>query len=297
MIEKLKGTGVALVTPFKEDGKIDFDSFRKLINHVIDGRVEFLVPLGTTGESATLSKDEKKQVFDFVAEVNDGRVPLVAGIGGNNTAELRKSLHEFDASAYTAILSVSPYYNKPSQEGLFQHFKALACESALPLIVYNIPGRTGSNITAETTLRLAELPNIAGVKEASGNFEQFMEIIRHMPADFCFLSGDDGVALPIVALGGHGVISVLGNAFPGEMSDMVRFCLRGDFAGARPLHYKLMELVPLLFAEGNPVGVKTFLKELGICGDTVRLPLVPAGARLKEQIRQAVNCYTEREGV
>lgn len=297
MIEKLKGTGVALVTPFKEDGTIDFDSFRKLINYIIDNRVEFLVPLGTTGESATLSKDEKKQVFDFVAEVNAGRVPLVAGIGGNNTAELRKALREFDSSAYTAVLSVSPYYNKPSQEGLFQHFKALACESDLPLIVYNIPGRTGSNISAETTLRLAELPNIAGVKEASGNFEQFMEIIRHMPSDFCFLSGDDGVALPIIALGGHGVISVVGNAFPREMAEMVRYCLSGEFQAARPLHYKLMDLIPLLFAEGNPVGVKTFLKELGICGETVRLPLVPASAGLNEKIRKSLSFYSERERV
>lgn len=289
MTEQLKGTGVALVTPFTRDGNIDFDSFRKLIDHIIGNNVEFLVPLGTTGESATLGKEEKKRVFDFVAEAAGGRVPLVAGIGGNNTAELVSSLKDFNTNGYSAVLSVSPYYNKPAQEGLFQHFKALASESSLPLIIYNIPGRTGSNIAAETTLRLAEVPNIAGVKEASGNFEQFMEIIRHMPPDFCFLSGDDGVALPMIALGGHGVISVAGNAFPREISDMVRLCLNGDFAAARPLHYKLTAIISLLFAEGNPVGIKTFLQELGICGDTVRLPLVKCSDQLRERIRTALN--------
>lgn len=292
MTEQLTGTGVALVTPFKEDGNIDFSSFRKLIDHVIDNKAEYLVPVGTTGESATLSKEEKKRVFDFVAEANAGRVPLVAGIGGNNTAEVMGGLSEFNPADYTAILSVSPYYNKPSQEGLFQHFKMLASESPLPLIIYNIPGRTGSNITAETTLRLAEVPNIAGIKEASGNYEQFMEIIRHMPPDFCFLSGDDGTALAVLALGGHGLISVAGNAFPEEVSEMVRLCLSGDFAAARPLHYALMEYVPLLFAEGNPVGVKAFLAELGICGDTVRLPLVKPGEALHEKIRKAVAAYS-----
>ncbi|QEC50966.1 4-hydroxy-tetrahydrodipicolinate synthase [Anseongella ginsenosidimutans] len=291
MTEQLKGTGVALVTPFDQDGNIDFDSLRKLINHIIDNQAEFLVPLGTTGESATLSKEEKKRVFDFVAEVTAGRAPLVAGIGGNNTAELLDCLRAFDHTAYTAILSVSPYYNKPSQEGLFQHFKMLASESPLPLIIYNIPGRTGSNITAETTLRLAEVPNISGVKEASANFEQFMEIIRHMPPDFCFLSGDDGLALPIIALGGHGVISVAGNAFPKDVSDMVRHCLRGDFAEARKLHYKLAALIPLLFEEGNPAGIKAFLRELSICGDTLRLPLVRPGNVLREKISKAVENY------
>lgn len=288
MTKQLTGTGVALVTPFKKDGSIDFDSLRKLIDHVIDNNVEFLVPVGTTGESACLSKEEKRDIFGFVAEVNAGRLPLVAGIGGNNTAELVANLNEFNPAGYTAILSVSPYYNKPSQEGLFQHFKTLACESPLPLILYNIPGRTGSNILAETTLRLAELPNIAGIKEASGDYDQFTEIIRNMPPDFCFLSGDDGSALPVIALGGHGLISVAANAFPKETSEMVRLCLQGDFAGARPLHYRLTELVPLLFAEGNPVGVKAFLDELGICDGTLRLPLVESSEGLREKIRQAV---------
>lgn len=292
MTEQLTGTGVALVTPFEQDGEIDFSGFKRLLEHVAGNGVDFLVPLGTTGESSTLDREERKRVFDLVAEVNDKRLPLVAGIGGNNTAEVVKNLKQFDPEGYAAVLSVSPYYNKPSQEGIFQHFKALASESPLPLIIYNIPGRTGSNITAETTLRLAEVPNVIGVKEASGNFEQFMEVIRHMPPGFLFLSGDDAVALPIVALGGHGVISVAGNAFPKETAEMIRHCLAGDFAAARPLHYRLMELIPLLFAEGNPVGIKAFLAETGICGDTVRLPLAMASQDLREKIRTTLVSLT-----
>lgn len=292
MTEQLTGTGVALVTPFEQDGEIDFGGFRRLLEHVAGNGVDFLVPLGTTGESSTLDREERKRVFDFVAEANEKRLPLVAGIGGNNTAEVLRNLKQFDPEGYTAVLSVSPYYNKPSQEGIFQHFKALASESPLPIIIYNIPARTGSNITAETTLRLAEVPNVIGVKEASGNFEQFMEVIRHMPPGFLFLSGDDAVALPIVALGGHGVISVAGNAFPKETSEMIRHCLAGDFAAARPLHYRLMELIPLLFAEGNPVGIKAFLAETGICGDTVRLPLAMASQDLREKIRTTLVSLT-----
>src|SRR4030095_9879928 len=231
---KLKGTGVAMVTPFHKDGSVNFKGFKKLIEHLIAGKVEYLVPLGTTGESVTLSRDEKIAVLDFVTEEVNGRVPVVAGVGGNNTREVMKCLGEYDYSGIDAVLSVTPYYNKPTQKGLYQHYKMLANESPVPLILYNVPGRTGCNMTAETTLNLAaDYENIVGVKEASGNFEQIMTIIKDKPEGFLVISGDDLITLPLIASGADGVISVVANAFPKEYSEMVRQCLRDNFEKAR----------------------------------------------------------------
>jgi 4-hydroxy-tetrahydrodipicolinate synthase len=284
-MNKFHGTGVAMVTPFHPDGDVEFGGLEAVINHIIGGGVEYLVSLGTTGESATLNKDEKKAVWKRTVEFTNGRVPLVAGIGGNNTYEVLKSIEEFDADGYDAILSVSPYYNKPTQEGIYQHYKAIAEASPLPVILYNVPGRTGSTISAQTTLRLAhDFKNIIATKEASGSFDIFNYIMKDKPEDFLFISGDDPVALPMIAMGGAGVISVIGNAVPKPLSDMVRLCLKGDFINARPLHYSLIEFTTLMFTEGNPAGVKYALKELGICGDTVRLPLVSVGTQTAQKI-------------
>ena len=279
------GTGVALVTPFNKDGSVDFNGLQNLINHTISGGVDYLVSLGTTGETATLSTEEKKAVWEYTAEINQGRVPLVAGIGGNSTKEVTDHLQQFNATEYSAVLSVSPYYNKPTQEGIFQHYKAVAAASSLPVILYNVPGRTGSNISAETTLRLAhEVKNIIGVKEASANFDQFNRIIRDKPEDFLFISGDDPITLPMIAMGAAGVISVVGNALPAIFSTMVRMCLSGNFIEAQPLHYSLTEITGHFFAEGNPGGVKAALKLLEICGDSVRLPLVGVSMGTQENI-------------
>jgi len=279
------GTGVAMVTPFHANGEVDYDRLRALINYLIDGGVEYLVSLGTTGESVTLSKDEKKKVWSFTAEVNNGRVPLVAGIGGNNTHEVVAEVQHFDTTGYDAILSASPNYNKPTQTGIYQHYKAIAEASSLPIILYNVPSRTGSNVTAETTVRLAEdFKNIIGVKEASGNFDQLNQIMRDKPEDFLLISGDDPISLPMIALGGVGVISVVGNALPRQFSDMIRLCLRGEFTLAQKGHSSLIEFTRMMFAEGSPAGVKTALKYLGVCGDTVRLPLVQVSSTLAEKI-------------
>jgi len=273
-MNKFYGTGVAMVTPFQADGAVDFSGLETVVNHIIGGGVEYLVILGTTGESATLNKQEKKDIWSSTVKFTNGRVPLVAGIGGNNTYEVLKSIEEFDTTGYDAILSVSPYYNKPTQEGIYQHYKAIAENSPLPIILYNVPGRTGSMVSAETTVRLAhDFKNVIATKEASGSFDQFNAIMRDKPEDFLFISGDDPVTLPMVAMGAAGVISVIGNAIPKAMSDMVRLCLKGDYANARPLHYSLIEFTRLMFTEGNPAGVKQAMKELGICGDEVRLPL------------------------
>lgn len=264
-----------MVTPFNPDGSVDYPGLGNLINYIIDGGIEYLVSLGTTGETATLTKEEKQSVWEFTAETVAGRVPLVAGIGGNNTREIAAAMEGFSIKGYDAILSVSPYYNKPTQEGIYQHYKTLASASPLPLILYNVPGRTGSNMAAETTLRLAhDFKNIIGIKEASANFDQFNRIVRDKPEDFLFISGDDPITLPMIAMGAAGVISVVGNALPSIFSTMVRMCLDGRFAEALPLHYSLIEVTGLFFAEGNPGGVKAALKQLGICGDSVRLPLV-----------------------
>lgn len=284
-MNKFHGTGVALVTPFNADGSVDYNGLKELINYQIDGKVEYLVSLGTTGESATLNKEEKKKIWAYTAEINNGRLPLIAGLGGNNTAELITEIKNFEATGYDAILSASPYYNKPTQEGIYQHYKAVSEATDLSVLLYNVPGRTASNVSAETTCRLAsDCKNIIGTKEASGNFDQFNQIMRDKPADFMLISGDDPVALPMMALGAVGLISVIGNALPLALSDMIRLCLKGDFSAAQPLHLKLIEFTRLVFAEGNPAGVKAALKHFNIGGDAVRLPLVAASAGLSAQI-------------
>lgn len=284
-MKKFHGTGVALVTPFNADGSVDYIGLEGLVNYLIDGKVEYLVSLGTTGEASTLNKEEKKKIWEFTAEINNGRLPLVAGIGGNDTAAIAKSIREFEASGYDAILSASPYYNKPSQEGIYQHYKAISEDSSLPVLLYNVPGRTASNISAETTCRLAvDCKNIIAIKEASGNFDQFSQIMRDKPEDFLLISGDDPVALPMISLGAAGVISVVGNALPKQLSDMIRFCLNGDFKAAVPLHLSLIEFTRLIFLEGNPAGVKAALKHFGVCDDNLRLPLVKVSSALREAI-------------
>lgn len=290
MINKqLRGTGVALVTPFHSDGSIDFNCFKKLIDYIIDGGVEYLVPLGTTGESVTLNKDEKHAVLNFVLEANDNRVPVVLGLGGNNTREIVEQLNKLETEGLTAILSVSPYYNKPSQRGIYEHYKMIANNSPLPVILYNVPPRTGSNIAAETTLQLAaEIRNIIGVKEASGNIEQCMQIIRQKPKDFLVVSGEDNLTLPLIACGFDGVISVVGNAYPREFSDMVRAALQNDFDNARKLHYQLMEITNMLFAEGSPAGIKEVLRLKNICQQHLRLPLVGVSEKLQNEMKKLV---------
>jgi 4-hydroxy-tetrahydrodipicolinate synthase len=274
-MNKFWGTGVAMVTPFHEDGQVDYESLGKLIDYLIDGGLEYLVSLGTTGESATLSSEERKEVWAFTAKAVKGRVGLVTGIGGNNTLEVVEQIKQFDATGYDAILSASPHYNKPTQEGIYQHYKAIAAASPLPVILYNVPSRTGSNINADTIVRLAhDFKNIIGVKEASGNFDQINQVMRDKPESFLVISGDDPVTLPMIALGAVGVISVIGNALPRQTSDMVRLCLAGDFNSAQKQHSALIDFTRLMFVEGSPAGVKTALKHLGICGDTLRLPLV-----------------------
>ena len=275
-MEKFKGLGVALVTPFQENGTIDMAGLQRLVEHNINNGTDYLVVQGTTGESATLTKEEKRAVLDFVIEINNGKKPVVLGVGGNNTAEVVNSLKTLDLKGVDGILSVSPYYNKPSQEGIFQHFKMVAAATSLPIIMYNVPGRTMSNVQAQTTLRIArECKNIVAIKEASGNLEQIMEIILNKPKGFLVLSGDDALTLPHLALGGDGVISVVGNAFPQRFSRMVHNGLEGNFEEARKDHYQLIELIQTLFADGNPGGVKNVLKHLNICKEIVRLPLVP----------------------
>lgn len=285
-MNKFYGTGVAMVTPFKADGSVDYNGLENLIQSLIDGGIDYLVSLGTTGESATLTKEEKKQIWKFTADTVGGKIPLVAGIGGNNTQEVIADLNGFEYQKYDAVLSVCPYYNKPTQAGIYQHYKAIASVSPLPVILYNVPGRTGISMTAETTSRLAhDCDNIIATKEASGNFELFNQILRDKPEDFLFISGDDPVTLPLIAMGAAGIISVVGNAMPKQLSDMVNLCLKGDFKSARPIHNSLLEITRLCFAEGNPAGVKSILKLLGICDDEVRLPLVKVGDTTYQAIR------------
>ncbi|MEO7922126.1 MAG: 4-hydroxy-tetrahydrodipicolinate synthase [Chitinophagaceae bacterium] len=272
--DKFTGTGIAIVTPFHEDGKIDWESFGKLLEFWIKGKVEYLVVLGTTGESATVHGKEKQEVFSFVAKTVNGRLPLVAGIGGNDTNEVIDGFKKFDLTCYDAILSVSPYYNKPNQEGIFQHYKALNAATALPIIMYNVPGRTGQSVTAETQLRIAhELKNIFATKEASGNFDLINQIIKNKPADFMVISGDDPITLQMIAGGADGLISVVANAYPKDYSDMVRLCLAGKFEEAVVLHSKYIDIIASMFAEGSPSGVKAYLNEMGLCKNTFRLPV------------------------
>ena len=283
---QLRGTGVAIVTPFAKNGDVDFAGLNNLINHLIKGKVDYLVVLGTTGETATLNKEEKQQVIDYVIQETKKRVPLVIGIGGNSTQEVIDTIKHTNLSAFAAILSVSPYYNKPSQQGIYEHYKAIAKSTAKPIILYNVPGRTASNITAETTLKLAyDFKNIIAIKEASGNIEQCMSIIKNKPKDFMLISGDDNLTLPLLACGADGVISVLANACPKDFSDMVRAGLKGDFTIARKLHYKTFDITNQLFADGNPGGVKIALELLKVCGPTVRLPLVKPNDAVQKALK------------
>lgn len=285
--KKLAGTGVALVTPFHKNGSVDFKSLSRLVEHIIKGKCEYLVPLGTTGESVTLTADEKKAVVDCVIETAANRVPVVMGLGGNNTQEILQKFRQLDFNGIAAILSVSPYYNKPSQKGIIQHYRVIAEESPVPVILYNVPGRTGSNMLAETTLEIANSQsNVIGIKEASGNIEQMMTIMRDRPTGFLLISGDDGITLPLIAAGADGVISVVANAYPKVFSDMVRFSLKLEFKKARQLNDQLLPLIPLLFSEGSPAGIKHVLKQLEIAEDFVRLPLVNISKPLVQKINR-----------
>ncbi|MDC1186379.1 4-hydroxy-tetrahydrodipicolinate synthase [Crocinitomicaceae bacterium] len=286
MTNPFKGTGTALVTPFKSDGAIDLDALKKFIEFQIQENVDFLVVQGTTGESPTLSWEEKLEILDIVAEVNAKRKPIVFGLGGNNTAEIAKKMGQLPSSV-DGILSVSPYYNKPIQKGIVEHFKYVASHTDLPIILYNVPGRTASNMSIETTLELAEVPNIVAVKEASGNIEQIMDIIRQRPDGFGVLSGDDPLVLPLVAAGADGVISVVSNSFPKDFSNMVRWTATGKHAEAKAIHYNLFEITKLFFAQGNPGGVKEALKQMNLMENHMRMPLVNVSVDLAKAI------YTE----
>ena len=295
MDNRFRGLGVALVTPFRDTPSgsdrppIDHAALGRVIEHLIAGGVDYLVVMGTTGESVTLNSEEKKQLLAQVIEVVHNRVPIVLGVGGNDTAEVVHQLESYDLSGVDGILSVSPYYNKPIQEGIYQHYKAIAQASLLPIILYNVPGRTGSNMTADTTLRLArDFENIIAVKEASGNLDQIATIIKHRPKDFMVISGDDALTLPILALGGDGVISVVGNALPEEFAALVHAALKGDMVTARKEHYKLLELMTALFMEGSPGGIKEALFNLGLCGRQLRLPLANVSEATAKKIYAAM---------
>jgi 4-hydroxy-tetrahydrodipicolinate synthase len=282
--ENLRGTGVALVTPFKEDLSVDYDGLKKLIGFVLDGGVNYLVVNGTTAESVTTSTEEKAEILRVIKQEVNNRVPLVYGIGGNHTQHVLETLQSTDLDGITAILSVSPYYNKPSQQGIYQHYVQIANASPVPVILYNVPGRTGSNVTAETTLKLAVHQNIIGIKEASGNLEQCMVIAKHKPTDFMLISGDDLLTVPMAAFGTEGVISVLANAFPEKFSRMIELSLAYQFNEASALLNDFVDLNPLMYEEGNPVGVKAVLERFGVCAAYVRLPLIEATSGLKDKI-------------
>ena len=286
---KLIGLGVALITPFKKDGSVDFEALGGLIEYQIYSDINYLVVLGTTSENPTLTQDERREIVDYVVKKVDGRIPIVIGIGGNNTAGVIEQIRQTDFEGISAILSVAPYYNKPSQEGLYQHFRAIATATDMPIILYNVPGRTSVNISANTTLRLAaEFRNIVAIKEASGNFQQIDEIIKNKPRHFMVISGDDGITFPLITLGAQGVISVIGNAFPREFGSMVRLALRGDLIGAREIHYRFTELMDLLFVDGNPAGIKSMLSVMGLIENQLRLPLVPTTVATMEKIKRVM---------
>lgn len=287
---RLKGMGVALITPFNNDDSVDFESLGRLVEYQIKNGIDYLVVLGTTAETATLSEAEKKEVSSFVIDKVNGRVPIVLGVGGNCTRAVIEELKTKDFTGVDAILSVTPYYNKPSQEGLYQHYSEIAKATNLPIILYNVPGRTGVNMTAETTLRLArEFPGIVAIKEASGNIAQMDEIIKSKPENFLVISGDDGITFPLITLGAVGVISVIGNAFPKEFSKMVRLALAGDYEKALEIHHSFTELFNLLFVDGNPAGVKCMLNAMGYIKNKLRLPLVPTRITTYEKIRKVLN--------
>jgi len=286
-MQSFVGTGVALVTPFKKDFSVDTEALVRIVNFVIDGGVEYLVVLGTTGEPATLTNDEKELVIKTIVEANKGRLPLVLGVGGNNTAQVVEELKTRDFSDFSAILSVSPYYNKPTQEGIYQHFSAIAKASPVPVILYNVPGRTASNVLPSTVIRLAnEFKNVIAIKEAAGDIVQAMKLIQTKPKDFLVISGDDMVTLPMVLAGGAGVISVIGEGFPRQFSDMVRLGLERKVDEAYELHYQIADSIDMIFEQGNPAGIKEVHKALGLSENTVRLPLVSVNQDLANRISE-----------
>ena len=286
----LRGTGVALITPFKKNFEVDFPALERLIDNLIKNGVEYLVSLGTTGETPTLSKPEMIDILNCTFDKVNQRVPVIVGIGGNNTAELLATIELFPLDKASAVLSSSPNYNKPSQEGIFQHYKKFSEASPKPVILYNVSGRTGSNITAETTIRLArECENIAGIKEASGNMVQCMHILKDRPEGFLVVSGDDHIALPLIACGMDGVISVAANCFPGDFSELIRLSLSLNFSEADKLQYKLLDGIDLLFAENNPAGVKCFLAEMGLIENVLRLPLVPLSSPFHQKVKEFIS--------
>ncbi len=284
---------MAIVTPFKNDSSIDFSALGRVINHVIKGGVNYIVAMGTTGESVTLTKDEKQAIISHVLETVDSRVPLVIGIGGNNTQEVINTIRHTNLTGIDALLSVAPYYNKPTQRGIFQHFKTIATWSPVPVIMYNIPGRTGCNISAETCLELAHnCENIKGIKEASGDLTQIMKIMKGKPENFGLISGDDMLTIPIISAGGIGVISVLGNAFPAACAELVNHALKNNFKLAREIQFRYLEMLELLFMEGNPAGIKAMLSVMNLCQNTLRLPLVPVSRPTMTRIQKAIEEVT-----
>ena len=292
MNSKFLGTGVALVTPFNDDLTVNHEALTNIVNFNIDNGTEYLVISGTTAESVTITKDEKKAIVATIAKANNGRVPLVLGIGGNNTMQVIEEIKATDLSGIDAILSVTPYYSKPTQEGIYQHFKAISEASPVDIILYNVPGRTSKNMDVSTTLRLAnDFKNVIAVKEAGNNVAQYLQLIKNKPEDFLVISGDDDLALSIVLAGGAGVISVIGQAFPKDFSEMIRLGLKGDNKAAYKLHFKLMNVIDYIFEENNPSGIKAVFQSLGLCEDTVRLPLVPATDALKQKIKDFVEAY------
>ncbi len=287
---RLKGMGVALITPFNDDGSVDYQSLMRLVEYQIQNGVDFLCVLGTTAETPTLSAEEKKKIKQLVVERVNGRVPILLGVGANSTQTVIDTLQNDDMAGVDAVLVVVPYYNKPSQEGIYQHYKAIANSTKLPIVLYNVPGRTGVNMTAETTLRLArDFDNIVAIKEASGNITQMDDIIKHKPENFDVISGDDGITFPLITLGAVGVISVIGNAFPREFSRMTRLALAGDYQNALTIHHKFTELFKLLFVDGNPAGVKAMLSMMGMIKNRLRLPLVPTRITTYEQMRRILD--------
>lgn len=287
-MQELKGLGVAMVTPFQENETIDYSGLERLVKHLHQG-ADFLVVMGTTGEAVTLSEDEQLSVLDYIIKVNAGKLPIVFGMGGNNTAEVVDRMKRFDREGVVAFLSASPAYNKPTQEGIYRHYKALNEASPLPIILYNVPGRTASNVLPDTVLRIAtDCKKIVAIKEAAGSIEQVMELARIIPDGFMLLSGDDALALPHIACGGHGIVSVVGNAYPKLFGSVISDAIAGDLTKARKNHYKLLPLIHTLFKEGNPGGVKETLKHLGICGNTMRLPLYPVSKALSDTLKTKV---------
>ncbi|GAA3577293.1 4-hydroxy-tetrahydrodipicolinate synthase [Snuella lapsa] len=292
MNSKFLGTGVALVTPFKSDLSIDHEALANIVNYNIDNGTDYLVILGTTGESVTVTKQEKKDIVETISKANNSRVPMVLGIGGNNTAQVVEEIKTTDLSKIDAILSVAPYYSKPTQEGFYQHFKAVSETSPVPVILYNVPGRTAKNMEPSTTLRLAnDFENVIAIKEAGNNVAQYLQLLKHKPDDFLIISGDDDLALGVVLAGGAGVISVIGQAFPKEFSEMIRLGLQGNAKEAYKLHFRLMDVIGYIFEENNPSGIKAVFEALNKCNSAVRLPLVQASGELKEKIKAFVKQF------